>query len=63
MRTGERQTGMGFPLFGPHRNIPSASSRRMVASTVFGCGNGLMTAIGFPRSVKMTARLDCLNGF
>jgi len=31
MRTGERQTGIGFPLFGPRRKTPSACKRRIAA--------------------------------
>src|SRR3990167_8261422 len=64
MRTGERQIGIG-PRFKAGRNIPSASNRRITASTFLYCGSGLMTAIGFPRSVKTTSRagLAALMGF
>src|SRR5947199_8352054 len=58
MRTGERQTGIGLPLLGPRRKIPSASKQRRVACRLFSCSNGLITAIGLPRSVKITSLPD-----
>lgn len=58
MATGERQAGIGVPLFGPRRRIPSASSRRKAPAVSFCASNGLITAIGVPRHDLYVAYCD-----
>ena len=53
--TGARDLGIGLTLLGPRLKTPSASSRRMMEFASFSDCKGLITAMGFPRSVKTTS--------